>query len=63
MKVINELNIIDDELYPLNNNRILRIKSHWNRKNLVVLQVNDEKEFTIDANGLLLAIRNAMNFK
>lgn len=38
----------------------LEVKSHWNRRNLVVLSFGG-KEITVPADELLRAIRNAEN--
>ena len=39
----------------------LTVKSHWNRKEFVVLKFGDDQSFTVNANDLEAAIRNATN--
>ena len=40
----------------------LHIKNHWNRRNMVWIEVNGEKHLVV-GNDLMEAIRNCMNTK
>lgn len=63
MKVINELKCyeVNDEkieglVYP-----ILKVESHWNDTNKVVLRLLDGRTYTLIARDLIKAINNATN--
>lgn len=38
----------------------IRINSHWNRSNLVELEINSHKVL-VDGNNLITAVKNCMN--
>ncbi|MCP4262777.1 MAG: hypothetical protein GY774_35510 [Planctomycetes bacterium] len=40
----------------------MTVKSHWNRKGLVIIEIQ-ESNVTVDADDLIKAIRNAQNTK
>ena len=43
--------------------RVLKIKSHWNRSGLVCIELAGFSDLTVDAKELQMAIKNAQNFK
>lgn len=51
---------INGEESGLSNEAQLTVKNHWNRKNFVILNMND-KEITVVADDLKRAIENAQN--
>ena len=40
--------------------KIIEVKSHWNRHNLVVIRIDNES-YTVDGGDLREAIKNAQN--
>lgn len=40
---------------------IIRINSHWNRREFVILQLPNGDHFTVNENDLIAAIENAVN--
>ena len=61
IKVDNEVNIYEDhgQEVPLGNKR-LHVESHWNRNEMVVLTIGEER-VTVSAKDLEAAIANARN--
>ena len=55
IKVTSEVKSYDD---PITDD--IKVHSHWNRSNMVVLDFGDEKR-TVDASELIKAINNATN--
>ena len=45
---------------PVGKSEEIGISSHWNRDSMVVIEVGDET-FTVNADDLLAAIKNATN--
>ena len=63
MKVINEIEVIEVDGKEIAHRRLkMRINSHWNRDNFIVLEI-DGKEYTVVAELLRKSIDNAMNWK
>ena len=52
---------IDGEDTPNNKDTELKVLSHWNQDNFLVLQFPRGKKYTVDAEDLQAAIENAVN--
>jgi hypothetical protein len=61
-KVITKVEIyeVDDKEVPIGMFRSLKVLSHWNRRELVVIEVNGKK-YTVEGDDLMAAIENAQN--
>ena len=61
IKVKNEIKVyeIDNKKVDWQKNSI-QVVSHWNEENKIVLVI-DEKSYTVSANDLVTAIKNAQN--
>lgn len=55
IKVTSEVPTYDDPAKPF-----IRVHSHWNRNNLVVIDFGDDKR-TVDSDEIMAAIKNATN--
>lgn len=64
MTVTNEIQIYetDGKDTPVGVKPMLKIHSHWNRQNFVVIEI-DGKRITVIASQLEKAIQNATNWK
>jgi hypothetical protein len=65
IKVQSQMDVYEidgNECKGLSSNRSqLKVLSHWNRPELVILQVDDNVKYTVLAKELEAAIRNAQN--
>jgi predicted peptidase len=62
MKVENELKVYEVNGDFINVNKpSLKVSSHWNKNEFVILQFDDDKKYAVLARELSAAIKNAQN--
>lgn len=63
IKVLQEIEVyeINDKEVSVKDTPILKIFSHWNYNDYVTLQLQDGLKYTVDANDLITAVKNAQN--